>query len=636
MKFIRITWYIFIYIFILLSVQNQTVFGATSLFDSVDYALQNNPQLQTLAYNNQALEYDLKKSRSGYLPSVDVLLGYGLEQHSDDVTRSPGANPGDTDWDPRTDAELTVTQPVYDGGETRSEVSIRKAVLDTGMCQLQAAAQAIALDAVIAHLTVFWQHELVALAEKNLKIHSDIYQSLSEREQAGAGNISDVTQAQARLALAKSTLYKSRADLRRAMANYKRVIGKAPEALSYPGIPGTLPQTLEEALQRTEQGNPELLALNAEIDESKSRLSLARSKYKPKIDFELSSRYNDQLEGDDSWTNTNAAMLFLRWNLYSGGGDRANVNAALVRRQQHRSNRVARLVELKEETSAAWANYLSLQQQKPAYRDAMNYSRETFNAYVKQFSLSQRGLLDVLIVENDYFRSASQLVTVSLQETITAYRILALGGALEIPKSSEIQKYPESFENLRSSLSLPVFDKGRREDAAADDGAVPASASVSPPLTRSPLSYSVEIGPCIMERGLTLAKDILLDHGFVFQQTSGVGKVRFTRLFEGTYAPDEARRRLAVLKEIVDSAFVVPQGEQLGLYAGSFRDHRRAVRFAEVLRRKQIAVTPVNCDLWMRGSILIVRGLDQQDVEKISEQMSKLGLTVSSSESVFK
>ena len=425
---------IIILLLVILSTPTMVVAGATTLYQTVEQALSTNPQLQTLAHNSQALQHDLEQSRGGYLPTVDLSLGYGLEQHSDSTTRNSGADPSDSDWDPRTDADLKLTQLIYDGGETGSQVSIQQALLDSGNYQLQAGTQAVALDAVTAHLNVVLQRELVALAEKNLKVHQDIYQSLAEREQAGAGSISDVTQVQARLARAESTLYLSQAELNRAIANYTRVVGTHPGELTHAGIPETLPQTLEEALQRTEQKNPELLALDAEITEADSKYTLARSNYQPKIDLELSSRYNDQLEGDSSWQNTNAAMLVLRWNLFRGGQDKAGVSSAVSRKYQSRSRRTAKLVELIEETKTVWANYIALKRQKVAFRDAVDYSRKTFDAYLKQFSVSRRSLLDVLIVENDGFQSAVQLATVGTNETIAAYRILKLMGALQVSR----------------------------------------------------------------------------------------------------------------------------------------------------------------------------------------------------------
>ena len=93
-----------------------------------------------------------------------------------------------------------MTQKVYDGGETSQSISIQKALLDSANFGIQDATQAVSLNAISAHLDVYRQHELVALAVKDLAVHQDIYRSLSEIAHAGAGNIADVTQTQARMA----------------------------------------------------------------------------------------------------------------------------------------------------------------------------------------------------------------------------------------------------------------------------------------------------------------------------------------------------------------------------------------------------------------------------------------------------
>ena len=424
---------------------------ATTLSQSVEQALQSNPQLQALIYNQRAIEYDLKQAKGGYLPTVNLLLGYGYGQFREDESGNLNTGPDD-DWGPRSDATLRLIQKIYDGGETGNQISIRKAQLNSADHWTKATAQSLALETITAHLHVFEQQELISLAKKNLEIHRNIYQSLTEREQAGAGNIADVTQAQARMARAESTLYLSQADLSRIIAKYTKVTGLPPKKLTYAAAPQTLPKDLTTILQRLEKYNPELLAVAAEIEKENSRLALARVNYKPKIDLELSSRYTDHMDGNESWQNSNAAMLNLRWNLFNGGQDKAGISAALFRKNQSRSNRTAKLAELTEEAATAWANYASLQQRKVAYLDAVKFSRKTFEAYLKQFSYSQRSLLDVLSAENEYFQSAVQLIKVDINATLTAYHLLTLSG--NIQPSSSIDTVPEYYHELTQSLPM--------------------------------------------------------------------------------------------------------------------------------------------------------------------------------------
>ncbi len=425
---------------------------ATTLPDSVDQALQSNPQLQSLIYNQRALEYDLKQAKGGYFPTIDLLLGYGTGQFSDDFTRRSDTDPDDDDWKSRSNASIELTQKIYDGGETADRVSISEAQLSSADYWTKATAQNVALEAITAHLNVFKHHELISLAEKNLQIHHNFYQSLADRERAGTGSLADVSQVQARLARAESTLYLSQADFYRISAEYIKVAGVAPKNLTYAADPDTVPSELATILQRLQQHNPELLAVSEEIKEANSRLTLARVNYKPKIDLELSSHYADNVDANESWQNSNTAMLNLRWNLFKGGQDKAGVSSALQHKRQSQSKRAAKLAELTAEAESTWAEYTSLRRQKAAYLDAVKYSRKTFEAYLKQFSFSQRSLLDVLSAENEYFQSAVRLIRVDINATLSAYHLLALSG--DIRPSACTDTVPDFYHQLTQSLPM--------------------------------------------------------------------------------------------------------------------------------------------------------------------------------------
>lgn len=615
----------------------------TSLYQSVEQALVFSPQLQALTYDNEAIKHDLKQTRGRYGPSIDVLLGYGTEQHSDKTTRQADANPSGSQWSSRGDATLRLTQKVYDGGETSQAVSIQQAILNSANYDLQTATQAIALDAISAHLDVYRQRELVALAEKDLQVHEDIYKSLSEIERAGAGNIADVTQTQTRLARARSILIISQGDLRKAISNYERVVGIKPEELSFAGLPTTIPGSLDDTLKWMEQKNPALMASNARLMEANARVDLARSAYMPKVNIELNSRYHDQLEGDPSYQYTNDAMLVMRWNLFNGGQDKESTNAALSRKYQSRSNRDGKLIELRDATAAAWATYLSLQSQKKAFRDAVASSEQTFDAYLKQFSVFRRSLLDVLDAEKEYFQSARQLVSVSVDEIIAAYRILGLIGTLQVLEPSDDGDISIDLSRLAQAIELPSVALSSNSvhlqappslppafsdpiSAATQDSRVRAAESKRSFPAKLGAQRLVEIGPCIHTHELEQAKKILHRNGLDFRQSLGIGMVKFTRLLEGVYTVDEAHRRLDELKKTMD-AFVLPEKDKLAIYVGSFHDHEKANSYARRLAAKNIAVTPVVAEVERQGTMLVVQSVDERTAAIISKQMSTLGLT---------
>ncbi|MCD6527221.1 MAG: TolC family outer membrane protein [Desulfuromonas sp.] len=406
----------------------------TTLQESVSGALQTNPQLSILQHNQRAITYEVDQVRSGYYPHLDLTLGYGYEAHDDTITRGRGTGNTRSDNDTfqqRSEAALILSQLLYDGSETARRVSAEEKKLASAEKRVLDNAEAIALDAIIAHMQVYRQQELVMLAEKNVGDHQDIIGMLEELQEGGAGSIADVVQAQGRLARSRASVANAKSNLRQAEANYLRVVGQPMDSAAFTELASMVaPATLEDALYLTECGNPKVLALKANMFEASERVGITRSAFYPKTFLELRTSYEDEVESSQTYEMNHQAMVRMRWNLLNGGADYYGKKAALSRHDQASSAHKNQLVDVLEETRNTWAQYIAAQESKDAYTDAVNYNQKTLDSYLKQFKVAQRTLLDVLDARNELFQSSGQLVTTKVNEVIAAYRLRALGGQL--------------------------------------------------------------------------------------------------------------------------------------------------------------------------------------------------------------
>ena len=401
-----------------------------SINESMKLALKYSPRLRILESNHDALGHELRQAKGGSFPSLNLSTSYGYDEHSDLTTREPGADPAYDEWEERGEVALVLEQLLYDGGLVSSRVAIQQAKLKSAQHRVKDNAESIALDAVIAHLAVFRQRQLMTLAENNIDAHENILADLIKRQKGGAGNSADVSQTQGRLSRAKGSLYKLKADLISSISYYERVVGQTPGELQFAKTPETTPPALDQALTLTLKGNPKILAFGADITEFEAKQDLAGSTYFPKFFLELSKKYQHQVEGDSSWQDTNVALVKMDWNLFNGGSDIAGKQAARSRVQQSINTLENEVLELTRETQSTWAQYKSTSERIKVYTDATSYNRMTLDAYKKQFYMAKRSLLDVLDAENELFQSAGLLVTGQINELIAAGRILALGGVL--------------------------------------------------------------------------------------------------------------------------------------------------------------------------------------------------------------
>lgn len=399
-----------------------------TLQQSVVTALQYSPQLKVVQHNQSAIKNEREKMMGGFYPRLDLLLGYGTELDDSEVTRVDGR---DDDFDPRTEASLNLTQLLFDGFATPSRVDIETSKLESARYRVMDNAESITLDAIIAHLEVYRGQELVALAEKNLEDHSSILGMLKERQKAGAGSIADVVQTEGRLARAKASLAETTSSLRKSQAEYQRVVGQAPGLLQFAPMPATqAPQKLDDAMITARDQNPKVQALSSNIDEADARFKLSEANFYPKINLELSTSYEDQVESSDTYEKNTQAMIRLRWNLFNGGTDVYDRRSTVSRKNQAIYSKNDQLVQVLADTRSTWAQYQAAKEQIAAFQEAVDFNDKTLDAYMKQFKVAQRTLLDVLDARNELFQSSGLLVTAKVNEEIAAYRLKALGGGL--------------------------------------------------------------------------------------------------------------------------------------------------------------------------------------------------------------
>jgi adhesin transport system outer membrane protein len=424
--------------------------AAFTLEDTVETTLTTNPEVGVVAADREAIDQEVRQARALYAPSVDLRGAIGPEYTNSPATRSRF---GDDDSETllRMESQITLTQMLFDGFSTRSEVDRQLARLDSAAFRVREAAEFIALDGIEAHLNVLRNQALVELAEQNVIEHQRILDQVSELEREGGGSIADVRQTEARIAAARGALATAVGNLRDARAVYRSVVGIPPEDLTVPDPPlGDVPAGAEAAAADAFVNNPTVRIANADIDVAEAELSGARSGYYPRLDLEMGAGANRNLDGIEGSDVDAQALLVLRYNLFRGGGDIARERESFARLREARETlrRVKRAAE--EDARVAYNAFLTARERADALEAQALATRSTRDAYAQQFDIGERSLLDLLDSENELFIARSNFVTAQFTELFAVYRVLAATGDLlmvmdvDAPKESiNIYRRPE-------------------------------------------------------------------------------------------------------------------------------------------------------------------------------------------------
>ncbi|WP_263146839.1 TolC family outer membrane protein [Pseudomonas sp. RIT-PI-AD] len=403
---------------------------AQTLQQAMQQAMDVHPEIQAAINGRLAADHQLDAARGGYLPSVDLLAGYGREGTDDTSTRYGRSG---NHWETlnRSESSLRLQQMVFDGFATAGEVGRQKAIVNSRAYALMGTSERTGLDVVQVYLEVLKREELVRLADENLRGHQRIFDQISLRSQRGVGSTADRDQADARLAQAQNNLLTEQTNLTDARTHYFSVVGMEPVELSLPsGVPGQLPENLQQAREQLLSNNPTLRSAESDIAAAEQQYDAAKSFFYPRFDAELSRTADNDIDGQPGHSNEWQAMLRMRYNLFAGGSHKADLEAKSYQVNEALDIRNNALRMLNEELGLAWNALDNARQQKPIAQQYVDYSSRVREAYRKQFGLGDRTLLDLLDSENERFTAQRRLSEVAYTELFSQYRLKATMGEL--------------------------------------------------------------------------------------------------------------------------------------------------------------------------------------------------------------
>lgn len=395
----------------------------TTMDQAVRQAIDHHPEVQEKWHAFLSSGFSSDASRAGYRPRVDLTTGYDFERqdYGDNRNHDGGY------------AELTLRQMLYDGSLTRSEVARYNNLQLVSYFQLLEAAEKAALNAFVSYQDVLRQRELVALARTNLSKHHTVFKQVEKSAKAGVARAADLEQISGRLALAQANLITEMSNLHDISARYLRVIGTLPpvqlEQFEFPEAP--LPDNVRDVLMLAYQGSPVYHAALRNILVSEQIVTAEKSNFHPKVDLKAraGTQTYDSL-GNENGQTEGSIGLELRYNLFNGGRDRANVRRALQDVNVAKDQRDLACINIRQTVQIAFNDTRKIAEQLPILNQHRLAADRVTTAYKQQFDIGQRSLLDVLDIENEFFQASRAWVNARYDLTIANARTLSAMGKL--------------------------------------------------------------------------------------------------------------------------------------------------------------------------------------------------------------
>jgi len=439
---------------IMISIFSSSLFGLT-LKQSVISVLNNNPIVKERLRNYRATQQDLNIAESEYYPKLDfrATAGYNSAGKLYDHVRN-------IDYTNYT-TTLTLTQNIFNGFGTMYKVDYQEARILAAAYHYIEKSNDISFKMVNAYINVLSSHELLNVAKENIKIIDDIYKNVQDLYKAGLTTESEVKKIQSALALSHTNYTVQQNNTRDKDYNFRRILGRLPDfsKMSKPGFNISLPKSLESAASYAITHNPSLLVARYDIKGAEALRKQKKKNYFPKIDLEVSQRYNDahiDTNGFDQPDDRFTARIVFNYNFYNGGADKAEI--------QKNTSKVNQEVEIKrdlqrqviEGMDLSWDACIMINKQLKSLKDYYKYSKQTLKLYQQEYDLGRRTLLDLLSAQNDLISSKKQIITAKYQLLFAKYRILDAMGSM-------VSEILGDNSKLTSAVNLQTNEKAHQK-----------------------------------------------------------------------------------------------------------------------------------------------------------------------------
>ncbi|MCP4041755.1 MAG: TolC family outer membrane protein [Gammaproteobacteria bacterium] len=438
---------------------------AVALPDFVRDAVQADPQVREQVHFYRQVVEDHEVALSGWRPSLDLSATTGLVTQKDPTSDS---------FD-RSQADLTLTQNLFNGFDTRNHMRQAKSRMTSAIYQLYDTADNAALEAIRAYLDLLSEISLIALADRNVKSHERILSQIQEQSAAGIGHGSDIEQTEGRLASAKASLVGQQNNLQDALTRLHKVLGRYLQTgeISEPEVPTLPPGTIEELIEEALLNHPALRSARQNIQAARFDYQRSRRSNFPQLDLQLQQSVGNNIGGIDNNRNERSVMLSLQYNLYRGGADLAEQRKKISELQELQAfqSRVRRQVI--DALRLAWMADRALAEQIPFLNQHVKKAQQTLDLYHEEFFLQKRDLLDVLDAESE-LNSAQKRATQAHYDALAArFRVYESLGKLfqSLNLAVEASKEDLHIADIRAKgVDSSELDTDRDRDEHTGDG----------------------------------------------------------------------------------------------------------------------------------------------------------------------
>jgi outer membrane protein len=405
--------------------------SAETLESALARAYGNNPDLNAQRANVRATDESVAQAKSGYRPQVnasaDISRTYTRSESAPSFLNRSGIN--ESFLTPR-GFGVELTQSIFNGFRTENGVRAAESNVLSSRETLNNTEQGILLDGATAYMDVLRDTATLDLQRNNVEVIDEQLRQTRDRFNVGEVTRTDVAQAEARLAAARSQQSAAESTLRASIATYRQIIGADPQQLA-PGRPldRLTPRNVDAALKVALNEHPAIKAAQHAVDVAELQVKIEEGALAPQLGV---SATVDQRYAIESTDQALSATVGARLNvpIYDGGQAYASTRRAKELAGQSRLQADSTRDQVRAAVTSSWGRLEAARAQIVSAQAQIDAAETALSGVREEARVGQRTTLDVLNAQQELLNARVNLITAQRDRVVASYSLVSAMGRL--------------------------------------------------------------------------------------------------------------------------------------------------------------------------------------------------------------
>jgi len=325
---------------------------------------------------------------------------------------------------------VTVTQPIFRGGQTVAQTRQAEAQVEAERAQLSITEQQVLLNVATAYLNLVQAQSVLQLSINNEQVLQRQLDSVEDRFRVGEVTRTDVAQAQSRLSAAHADRTQDEGNLRTARAAYVQYVGHLPDKVEYPATLPALPSDVQAAQALAAAQNPNIGNAQANYQAALEGIDLLAGQLLPQVSLTGTAERVVNFDGPSTLENFAQATLSVTIPIYQQGAEYSRLRAQKQTAGQTRATVDESRRDVEESLSSAWESLQSSKARRASYNDQISSAKVALEGVTRENQVGSRTVLDVLNAEQELLQAQVNEVQAHHDEIVAAYQLLNATGQL--------------------------------------------------------------------------------------------------------------------------------------------------------------------------------------------------------------